>query len=119
MFTFQNIYLPVDEVLSIVIVEGLFAVTANIVLFGGISCFFVNLFNNMWKGVGVGILIWFILTSVWGRQLPDLINVFNYGEEGRNWVLGKISGMLIGSTLFLLSANLTEDGLFGCRGEKE
>lgn len=119
LFTFQGVYLHIDQTLAIVMAESFFAVMANIVFFGGISCVAVGLSNNLWKGLGIGVLSWLILGSVWARGLPELINVFLYfNEEGKNWIPGKIFGLIAGIVFFVISTKLVGKSPFNGNKEK-
>jgi ABC-type transport system involved in multi-copper enzyme maturation permease subunit len=108
LFALKGLHLNVNNSLETVIAQGIFAVISSIVFFGGISCLSVNVLRNLWKGVGISIVVWIILGSKWGETIPDFANVFAYGEMDRNWIQGKCFGLFAGTGMLLLSAKFAE-----------
>lgn len=90
---------------------AVFAVTGSIIFFGSLSLTFVNLFRNLWLGIGVSVLTWIMLNSTHGERIPEWINVFAYGSRettdisGR-WVLGKIIAIILSIILILINKKL-------------
>lgn len=103
VFSLRELRLPIDKVKAHVIAQAFFASFSSILFFGGLSCLAVTVFRNLWIGCGFGIIIWLLLSSVWANSIPDFINVFIYGEADRNWIQGKIFGLVMGIVFFLIS----------------
>ena len=89
---------------------ALLACSASVVFFGVLSVTFVNLFRNLWAGIGCTLAIWITLNSTLGKKLPDYINVFAYGggaeKTSIEWVFGKLTAILISVLLILLNRKL-------------
>ena len=88
-----------------------FAAIGSIFFFGSLSFTLVNLWNNLWAGLGISVIVWSLLNSTTGQKLPEALYVFAYGAKGTgfldsslkgNWIWGKLSAMLLGSILLLL-----------------
>ncbi|MBD5543814.1 MAG: ABC transporter permease [Lachnospiraceae bacterium] len=87
-----------------------FAVIGSIFFFGSLSFTLVNLWNNLWAGLGISAICWSLLNSTTGQKLPEALYVFAYGGKGiglldagsEKWILGKFSAMVFGSLLLFL-----------------
>lgn len=88
-----------------------FAAAGSIFFFGSLSFTLVNLFHNLWAGLGISVIIWSLLNSTTGQKLPEALYVFAYGAKGAgmmdggsnwNWIWGKISAMAFGGLLLFV-----------------
>lgn len=54
------------------------AVTAAILFWGVLSMTFVNLFRNLWAGMGVSLFLWLFINSKAGERILGKLSVFSY-----------------------------------------
>lgn len=84
----------------------LIAVITSIIFWGALSMSLVNLFRNLWAGIGVSVVIWLCVNSTWGSELLGNFSVFSFvfrlDEEGGtwDWLMGKGIALLI--AIFLI-----------------
>lgn len=50
----------------------------TILFFATLSLTMVNLFQNMWAGIGITLAVWFVFNTAIKDYLPDIINIFAY-----------------------------------------
>ncbi len=93
----------------------------SIFFFGSLSFTLVNLFHNLWAGLGISVIIWSLLNSTTGQKLPEALYVFAYGKKGVGmmgegfnwtWILGKISAMAFGSLLLFFGKKKVKETLW-------
>lgn len=89
-------------------ITAVFACSASVLFFGTLSFTLVNLFQNLWMGIGCTFLIWTILNSTAGKRIPDCINVFAYGisqslEMSVDWIIGKLVAVI--ASILLIYSN--------------
>lgn len=81
--------------------EYLLAVSVSIFFWGVVSISIANLFQNIWCGIGISLVIWLMLNSTLGDNLLGKYNIFSYVfrsyEQGAgvNWIPGKVIGFLL------------------------
>ncbi len=97
--------------LLVLYLTAVLACTASIFFFGTLSFTFVNLFKNLWGGIGGAFLIWTILNSTVGKRIPDYINVFAYGNNQNNeictdWIIGKLVAVITAILLIYFNKKL-------------
>ena len=92
---------------------AVFACSASALMFGTLSFTLVNVFKSLWAGIGSSVLIWIILNSTIGKKLPDMINVFAYGDSNSDtstligdWIEGKIFAAIFTVLLLLINMRL-------------
>ena len=89
--------------------SAVFACSASVLFFGTLSFTLVNVFKNLWAGIGSSIFVWLILNSTIGRKIPEFINVFAYGNSSTleltaDWFTGKVFAIIV--TVLLLVSNM-------------
>lgn len=52
-------------------------------LFGAISFLCVNLSNSLSVGIGIGIVVWMVLTSTMASNIPAFLLLENRKQDGR------------------------------------
>lgn len=93
--------------LSILIIT-LIATGVSIAFFGYLTLVLVNITKKIGIGVGISVLIWFLLNSTIGMTIFKSANIFAFCEFFTNdldysWVIGKLIGAIIvlfGMTVF-------------------
>ena len=93
--------------LSMIIIT-LIATGVSIGFFGYLSVVLVNITKKIGIGVGIAVLIWFLLNSTIGMNIFKCANIFAFCEFFTNdldysWVIGKLIGAIIvlfGMTVF-------------------
>lgn len=93
--------------LSMLIIT-LIATGVSIAFFGYLTLVLVNITNKIGIGVGISVLIWFLLNSTIGMTIFKSANIFAFCEFFTNdldysWVIGKLIGAIIvlfGMTVF-------------------
>ena len=93
--------------LSMIIIT-LIATGVSIAFFGYLTVVLVNITKKIGIGVGIAVLIWFLLNSTIGMNIFKSANIFAFCEFFTNdldysWVIGKLIGAIIvlfGMTVF-------------------
>ena len=93
--------------LSMIIIT-LIATGVSIAFFGYLTVVLVNITKKIGIGVGIAVLIWFLLNSTIGMNIFKSANIFAFCECFTNdldysWVIGKLIGAIIvlfGMTVF-------------------
>ena len=93
--------------LSMIIIT-LIATGVSIAFFGYLTLVLVNITKKIGIGVGISVLIWFLLNSTIGMTIFKSANIFAFCEFFTNdldysWVIGKLIGAIIvlfGMTVF-------------------
>ena len=93
--------------LSMIIIT-LIATGVSIAFFGYLTVVLVNITKKIGIGVGIAVLIWFLLNSTIGMNIFKSANIFAFCEFFTNdldysWVMGKLIGAIIvlfGMTVF-------------------
>lgn len=99
----QNIY---GEAPALLYEMYVIAVIISIIFWGVLSMSLVNLFRNLWAGIGSSVVIWLLVNSTWGNELLGNFSVFSFvfrlDEEGGtwDWLMGKGIALLI--AIFLI-----------------
>ncbi len=81
--------------------EYLFAVSISIFFWGVLSIVLSNLFQNIWCGIGISLLVWSLLNSTMGDTLLGPYNLFAYvfhnqaGGTLKEWIFGKLLGFVL------------------------
>lgn len=76
------------------------AVLPSIIFWGALSMSLVNLFRNLWAGIGGSVILWVWMNSTWGNKLLGNFSVFSFvfrpdGDTGKwGWLMGKGIAML-------------------------
>ena len=102
-----NINLGKMDNLSMLIIT-LIATGVSIAFFGYLTLVLVNITKKIGIGVGVAVLIWFLLNSTIGMNIFKSANIFAFCEFftknlDYSWVIGKLIGgiiVLFGMTIF-------------------
>lgn len=102
-----NINLGKMDNLSMLIIT-LIATGVSIAFFGYLTLVLVNITKKIGIGVGVAVLIWFLLNSTIGMTIFKSANIFAFCEFftknlDYSWVIGKLIGgiiVLFGMTIF-------------------
>ena len=63
-YTIKGLHVYVGQEAGTMFIQAFFSVVAVMFLFGSIGFLFVNLSGNMGVGIGTGIVVWMILTSI-------------------------------------------------------
>lgn len=97
-----------SEVNMLPYLTAVLACSASILFFGTLSFTLVNVFKNLWGGIGGTFLIWITLNSTIGKRIPDCINVFAYGnsqdlEVRTDWITGKLVAVI--ASIILIYCN--------------
>ena len=90
------------------IIITLIATGVSIAFFGYLTVVLVNITKKIGIGVGIAVLIWFLLNSTIGMNIFKSANIFAFCEFFTNdldysWVIGKLIGAIIvlfGMTVF-------------------
>lgn len=99
----QSSEIPID-------ITAILACCASVFFFGTFTFTLVNVFGNLWAGIGGALLVWSVLNSALGRKLPAFINVFAYGnyteDSSREWIAGKLTAVVLSGLLILINYKL-------------
>lgn len=81
-------------------ITAVLACSASVLFFGTLSFTMVNIFRNLWIGIGCTFLLWNTLNSTAGQKIPDCINVFAYGNSlkmagSADWIFGKLVAVVV------------------------
>lgn len=89
-------------------ITAVLACSVTVVFFGTFTVTMVNAFHNLWAGIGVALLLWYLLNSSWGRKLLDYINIFAYkgGVSTGLWMKGKLFALILSILLLLINYKL-------------
>lgn len=96
---FRVIRIPPLSILAKIFIENMFAFSATILFWGMLAFTTVNIMKNLWVGLAVPIILWFILTST--LPIPGIINIFSYEKDFAYWYISKLIYVVI-SVIFLL-----------------
>lgn len=92
--------------------DYLLAVSVSILFWGIISIAISNLFQNIWCGMGISLILWLGLNSKGGDILLGKYNIFSYvfrsyeRGAGNEWIQGKIVGLIL--SIFIIIAVLPQ-----------
>ncbi len=89
-------------------ITAVLACFASVVFFGTFTFTMVNAFRNLWAGIGVALLLWYVQSSRWARNLPDILNLFAYegGYKTGTWIEGKLFALFLSILLLLINYRL-------------
>lgn len=96
-------------------IHAFLSVEAVMILFGAISFFSVNLSGNPGVGIGIGIVVWMILTSTAASKLPSWFNFFAYGVSD-DWFKGAVTAIIVGIVLFIAGTIAIDKKLLKVKG---
>lgn len=92
---------------------ALLAIFCSITFFSILSFTVVNVSKNILVGMGISIVVWMVLSSSIKEQIPDMINIFayckdsrNYSELGGEWIVGGIIYVMFSIILLLWNKKL-------------
>jgi hypothetical protein len=94
-------HLVVGDSLAQLFFQALFAICSSILFWGVLSCSIVNITSNLWAGLAITIVFWFIENSTLAQKLPIYLNMFAYaqlnesGNQISNWFSSKLVGDLL------------------------
>lgn len=93
--------------------SAMFSCSASAVFFGTLSFTMINVCKNLWAGIGSSFLIWLSINSTLGKKIPDVINVFAYGNrttlgEPNSFYIGKMFAIVVTGLLLVLNKYLLD-----------
>lgn len=107
-YTIKGLHVYVGQEAGTMFIQAFFSVVAVMFLFGSIGFLFVNLSGNMGVGIGTGIVVWMILTSISiVTSMPALFNFFAYGDK-EDWYIGKVTAIVVGMLFFFMGILLID-----------
>lgn len=92
-------------------ITAVLACSASVIFFAALAFTMVNVFGNLWAGIGSTLLLWLMLNSTFGRDLPGAVNIFAYGSSlvdglQKEWIMGKVNGVLLSMVLMYINKSL-------------
>lgn len=92
-------------------ITAVLACSASVIFFAALAFTMVNVFGNLWAGIGSTLLLWLMLNSTFGRDLPGAVNIFAYGSSlvdglQKEWIMGKVNGVLLSMVLLYINKSL-------------
>ncbi|MFP3155512.1 hypothetical protein LQZ18_13995 [Lachnospiraceae bacterium ZAX-1] len=96
--------------LAIAYIQSLYASSASILFFGVLSFTLVNLFQQLWAGIGLGLALWFALNSSVGTRIPLWLNVLNSDVDASFWAVGKLFGILLVAFMLCINKKAFSEG---------
>lgn len=103
---FRVVNLPPIGVLIGLWAQNMAAFSATILFWGVLAFTLVNITNNLWTGLAVSILLWFVATS--SLPIPNIINIFSYEDNYQLWYISKLIYIVIAVALIYLNLKLID-----------
>lgn len=114
IFLIQKPYIESTYIIFKIFGQSIIAFSATILFWGVFSFTIVNLLKKLWTGIGIAIFINSVMSSALGRYIPNIINIFSYGninnqgEEYKYWIFSKLIYSVIAIILLLYNKKLLE-----------
>lgn len=107
------ISIPPFNILAGIFVENMLAFSATILFWGMLAFTTVNITKNLWTGLAIPIILWFVSTS--SLPIPSIINIFSYEKDFSYWYVSKLVYAVISVVLFLINLKIIEKSPYSDR----
>lgn len=101
----NHIYMDISA--EYLFLQSLYCVCCSIFLWGNLICYSIEKLGNMWYGMIVSVVVWYLMNTKLIEKIPIYLNVFSYSMTDKNgglisgWEYGKIFALFIGMIFFI------------------
>lgn len=102
-------YIYIEESAAMLFAKSLFSMICSLFFWGNIVCSFVLITKNIWKGMLLSAVGWYLLNTNMTSRLPIYINVFSNmmtddsGSLIQGWQYGKLFALLLATICFVFN----------------
>lgn len=108
--------MKVGDMELLLFVTSVLAITASAIFFGSLTVTIVNVFQNLWAGIGCALVLWFTLNPAYHPKLslPKYVDLFRVSCNAEGFpqylTIAKLTAVILSAVLMIVNYRLIIHG---------